>query len=115
MAYGNWDDIQNELRLVPAAHTPWSKHAALLLELIPDLRQQSWMRDIIPVTSHLELQLRVPNAKTWVHVWGEEDGAFTVRLTDPVLGEAAEARVARQEVLKTIHQYLQKIPVPQAV
>jgi len=85
MAYGSWDDIERgyrEILTYDGIRAIYLDHAAGMLDLLPEIRQNSAFGDVIPYTSHLMLYLELKAHRLRVRIWYEQ-GKYEIVLYDP--------------------------------
>lgn len=113
MAYGNWDEIVKELTdHYLHAPSPYDEHARGILGLIPRLRQEVALSDLIPITSHGTLVLEYPGIKTRINIWSEKAGEkFKIYLYDGnERGEIEdELSVSSDQIIPAIRRYAEKL------
>jgi hypothetical protein len=112
MAYGNWDALLKEYQEIYLP-SRYGQHAQSMIDLIPELRQRPAFAEVIPFSSHATLCLKLPSNRTLICLWGEDDGNYRIYLDHHEAGISDEKVVAPSEVLRTLQDYLRKIPVPE--
>jgi hypothetical protein len=77
MAYGSWEAVIREYNDI-YINTRFGEHAKGILNLIPVIREQVDLTNVIPSTSHATLVLQYPDTRVSVRIWCEGDDIYTV-------------------------------------
>ncbi|MBI5666672.1 MAG: hypothetical protein HZC41_01580 [Chloroflexi bacterium] len=112
MAYGNWDDCLNEYQNF-TIYSRFEVHAQSMIDLIPHIRHLPQFADVIPVTSHATLCLKLSIIRTEICIWGEQDRKYSVSLYDYSIGaygkSSDEIIVDGESIIPTLVEYLEKL------
>lgn len=114
MAYGSWDEVIQEYQ-DHYLKTKYHEHALGMLELVPQLREQPNLTNLVPGTSHGTFFLKIPGKETQVHVWCESAGKlYTIYLCNVFLNKGSlEITVDSDRVIATIQDYVHKVTTDQ--